>query len=83
MYGVDPEFKMSYDLRNDQEVNARLQRQTRNTRETFKRSSMQEKNACPIFSSQGLRWTTLVALALVGAGVGFQLGRDQYKIKSK
>lgn len=79
MYFVDPDFKMSYDLRNDQEANARsrmIRVDTQRTKDDDEASD--HSKDCQLFGSSGMRWACMTGLALLGIGVGYSLGRDQY-----
>lgn len=84
MYSVDPEFKMSYDIRNDQEANVRRHKRVAHTRGDGDEShSRGNEKPCDLMGSNGMRWACLTGLALLGLGVGYQLGHDQYdKYKS-
>lgn len=81
MHTVDPEFKMSYDIRNDQEANVVARRSSRQKRavRADKPSADSAANTCPMFGADGVKWMCLTGLAFVGFGVGLQLGIDQYK----
>lgn len=84
MHSVDPDFKMSYDIRNDQEAAVRRQRRDAPTPQTEQRAG-QPTNAeeirdskCDLNGFNGMRWACLTGLALLGVGVGYQLGQDQF-----
>lgn len=72
---VDPAFKMSYELRRDQEAAARYSRLTRD-REYGGADDRDGDQQTPGHGSARLAF--IVGLALLGLGTGFQLGRDQY-----
>lgn len=75
MHTVDPEFKISYDLRNDQEANVVAKQHARTGRD----APALVEATCPMFGSDGMKWVSLAALALLGLGVGARLGGDQYR----
>lgn len=87
MYDIDSEFKMSYDQRNDQEIAARSRRQANNPygREniSYSRSNSMSEEDTSASESKGLRWAFMVGLAMLGIGTGYELGRDQYNMRSK
>lgn len=78
MYAVDQDFKMSYDLRNDQEASARMKRHDTATTGKVTDDQTSRTNDCYGFGSSGMRWACMTGLALLGVSVGFRLGRDQY-----
>lgn len=72
---------MSYDLRNDQEASVMARRHTRDAHRSVQMSetSVDDANAsCPMFGPDGKRWMCLAGLGLIGLGVGFRLGKDQF-----
>lgn len=77
MHTVDTDFKMSYDLRNDQEAEVTAKRNARIKRATHAHETPAD-DACPMFGSNGIKVMCLAGLALLGFGVGLQLGIDQY-----
>lgn len=79
MHSVDPEFKMSYDIRNDQEASVRRHKRLTHAKDSGGESySEGNEKPCDLMGSSGMRWACLTGLALLGVGVGYQLGRDQY-----
>ena len=77
MYVVDPDFVMAYDSRNGQEMAARLRHQTGSTQNAM--APLRETTGdCGEPQSKGVRFALMAVLAMLGVGVGFQLGRDQY-----
>lgn len=77
---MDPEFKIAYDLRNDQEANVIARRTMGDKKRTAGTGdrSVDKRNACPIFATDGIKWMCLAGLAILGLGVGVQLGVDQF-----
>jgi len=72
---VDPDFLISYDLRQTQEAVARSKRHTNNMTSTTATTSNEHDTG----SSTGpIRLAIMALLAVLGIGTGFQLGRDQY-----
>lgn len=80
MRSVDPEFKIAYDLRNDQEANVIAKRTMDGKKRTAGAGdrSVDKDNACPMFGADGVKWMCLAGLAILGLGVGVQLGVDQF-----
>lgn len=79
MHSVDPGFITAYDLRNDQEAHIMEKRNANyvNAARTDDRWAG-TADASPTGGSNGIRLMSLAGLALIGFGVGLQLGIDQY-----
>lgn len=67
MLTVDPDFKTVYEMRNEQEQHA--------GRKKRRVEQADGQEVCTV----GMRWACMTALALLGAGIGYGLSRDQYE----
>lgn len=83
MQVVDPDFKMTYELRNsiESDIVSRAKRQANNGPAAPTVFSLAADHENESQTGMGaMRWALMAVVAALGLGTGFQLGRDQYNI---